>query len=518
MAFNDDDETTIEVKLGGEYTRKSEDVVDPFAVDIDDLRKMSGLGPAMKRKLSRNLEKAFVGEGGAKSTKLELTYNGAYEAFSVVMPPYNFDSLAKLYELSPAHKAAVDAKVSNIVGLGYDFVESPKTTALLEKIDTEDATKKARRKIEAAKQSLLDWIDSCNQEDEFAETLKKVWTDYESVGNGYIEIGRTTSGKIGYIGHIPATTVRIRQFRDGFVQVISNKAVFFRNFGDTETANPLGPDRPNEIIHLKKYTPTQNFYGIPDIISAKAAVAGNEFASRFNLDYFENKAVPRYVIVVKGGKFSTRSEQQILEFFQTGLKGKNHRTLYIPLPADDGTRKTEFRMEPVEAGIQDSSFNNYRKGNLDDILMAHRVPGSKVGVADSATLAIARDADKTFKEQVCRPEQAILEKKFNKIIKEITNGLLFKLNELTLTDEDTQSGIDEKYLRNQVLTPNEVRQRLGRPGIEGGDSVLELNPKQAADAKANGNKTRERDANRASAASDSKGEARQPKGDGRAVS
>jgi capsid portal protein len=92
----------------------------------------------------------------------------------------------------------------------------------------------------------------------------------------------------------------------------------------TETANPIagGQIRPNEIIHLKKYTPMNNYYGIPDIIAAQNAMAGNEFAGKYNLDYFENKAVPRYIITVKGAKLSPESERKLLEFFQVGLKGK----------------------------------------------------------------------------------------------------------------------------------------------------------------------------------------------------
>jgi capsid portal protein len=73
-------------------------------------------------------------------------------------------------------------------------------------------------------------------------------------------------------------------------------------------------------------------------------------------------------------------------------------------------------MEPVEAGAQESSFNIYRQSNRDEILLAHRVPINKIGVPEGVSLANARDADKTFKEQVCRPAQMRLEKRINSII------------------------------------------------------------------------------------------------------
>jgi HK97 family phage portal protein len=303
------------------------------------------------------------------------------------------------------------------------------------------------------------------------------------------------------------------------MQLLYGKVVFFRNFGDQETPNPItdGTDRPNEVIHLKKYTPMNNYYGIADISAAQNALAGNEFAGKYNLDYFENKAVPRYIITVKGAKLSPEAERKLLEFFQVGLKGKNHRSLYIPLPADTPDSKVDFKMEPIEAGTQEGSFNIYRQANRDEILLAHRVPISKIGIPAGINLAAARDADKTFREQVCKPAQDILAKKINRIIEEKTDALIIKFNELTLTDEDTQSKIDERYLRMQVITPNEVRVRKGMVPIDGGDEVVELKPQAAAEQSAQAGNTRARTQARDANSPDKSGEARQPKGEGRAT-
>lgn len=503
------------------------DVSDPFEKSVDDIRKFSGLSSTTKRQATREIQKFQRGTGDNESAgtkKAETGFTTGYDFLGVVSPPYNMEYLARLNEISSPHYSAIKAKVANIVALGYDFVESPGTREIIDKTDGEDATQKLRRKLAKGKQSLHEWLDSTNQEDDFVETLIKVWTDYETTGNGYLEIGRRVDGEIGYIGHIPAVSMRVRQDRDGYVQIIGKNITFFRHFGTT-TSDPIGNDpRPNEVIHLKKYAPTNNYYGVPDIIAAKAAIAGNEFSSRFNLDYFENKAVPRYVVVVKGGNLSVNSKASILEFFQTGLKGQNHRSLFVPLPADEEGKKASFEMKPVEAGTQDSSFNNYRKGNLNEILMAHRVPISKVGLAEGVSLAVARDADKTFKEQVCRPEQKILEKKLNRIFKEKTDVFLLKLNELSLTDEDTQSKIDERELRWGVTVPNEVRARKGNPGLPGGDKPVSVmaqaemaaKSKAASETATQANATRTRDANRSANASDSAGEARQPQGEGRA--
>lgn len=523
--IEDNDSTNdIEISNAADWIRYNNPTIeksnDPFKVEGDDLTKIAGLGPTFRRKMNRDIQKRFVGIDGTETQQnlLAQAITG-YAMFDLIEPPYNLEYLSKIYEISPYNYAAINAKVSNIVGLGFDFIETRKTVEAMDGIESEQQLERARRKLNRLRQDLHSWLEDCNEEETFKETLIKFYTDVESTGNGYLEIGRTTSGKIGYIGHIPSKTMRVRRLRDGYIQLLYGKAVFFRNFGDTETPNPIagGSDRPNEIIHIKKYTPTNNYYGIPDIVAASNAMAGNEFAGKYNLDYFENKAVPRYIITVKGGKLSVEAERKLLEFFQVGLKGKNHRSLYIPLPADTPDSKTEFKMEPVEANAQDSSFNTYRKMNRDEILLAHRTPINKIGTPEGINLAAARDADKTFKEQVCRPAQDILEKKINKLIAEMTDALEIKFNELALTDEDTQSKIDERYLRMQVITPNEIRIRKGMVPLNGGDEVVQLKPQQQAEVRAQAGNTRRRDQERDNNSPDISGEGRNAQGDGRQV-
>jgi len=521
---DNDSESTDRIQISSAsdlfQLKKEKDYSDPFMIEEDDLRKVSGLSSTFRRKMGREFSKAFAGrEGtGTQQNLLQQAVTG-YAMFDLVEPPYNQEYLSRIYEISTYNYAAINAKVANIVGLGYDFSETRKTNDAFDSITDDKQLERARRKLNKLKQDLQLWLDSTNDEDTFTQTLIKVYTDLEATGNGYLEISRTTSGNIGYIGHIPAKTMRVRRLRDGFIQLLYGKAVYFRNFGDVDTESPIagGEDRPNEVIHLKKYTPTNNYYGIPDIIAAQNALAGNEFAGKYNLDYFENKAVPRYIITVKGAKLSPESERKLLEFFQVGLRGKNHRSLYIPLPADSPDSKVEFKMEPIEAGTQESSFNLYRKANRDEILLAHRVPINKIGTPEGVNLAVARDADKTFKEQVCRPAQMTLEKKLNKIIEEKTDALSLKFNELTLTDEDTQSKIDERYLRMQVITPNEVRIRKGMIPLDGGDDMVELKPQQQAEIRAQANNTRVRDQQRQGNSPDISGEGRNAQGDGRQV-
>jgi PBSX family phage portal protein len=508
---------------------------DPFNKSWDDLKNLNGLDNNFKRRTSRvvksqdsdvskvDASQAYIDSSRAVSTGINgaaskeinpgLIYRNGYGLFDVITPPWNLYELANYYDTSFANHAAIDAKVENIVGLGYDFEVSPRTMLKLESSSDSAATDRARKRIERAKIEVRDWLESLNDEDSFTASMEKVFTDLQATGNGYLEVGRTVKGEVGYVGHIPATTIRVRRLRDGFVQVIGNKVVYFRNFGATNP-NPLGTDnRPNEIIHFKQYSPLNTFYGVPDIISAINSLYGDTLASQYNIDYFQNKAVPRYVVTLKGAKLSSEAEDKMFRFLQTGLKGQSHRTLYIPLPGDSDTNKVEFKMEPIENGVQEGSFERYRKQNRDDILIAHQVPLSKIGGGDSAGIAAALSQDRTFKEQVARPAQDKLNKMINKLIREKTDILEFMFNELTLTDEITQSQILERYVKNQIMVPNEARTILGMPQRDGGDEPLQLKPDQAADATANRSRDAERTNNNSDSTSTVSG--RNPKGEGR---
>lgn len=494
---------------------------DPFNKSWEDLKSLSGLDNNFKRRAARvskanDPSQAYMdsartnqaGINGAQSKEINpgTVYRNGYGLFDVITPPWNLYELANYYDTSFANHAAIDAKVENIVGLGYDFEISPRTMLKLESSSDKDAVGRARNRIERAKIELRDWLESLNDDDSFTTTMEKVYTDVQATGNGYLEIGRTVTGEIGYVGHIPATTIRIRRLRDGYLQIIGNKVVYFRNFGATNP-NPVTSDaRPNEIIHFKQYSPLNTFYGVPDILSAITSLQGDQLAAQYNIDYFGNKAVPRYVVWLKGAKLSADAEDKMFRFLQTGLKGQNHRTLYIPLPGDTDTNKVEFKMEPIENGVQEGSFERYRKQNRDDILIAHQVPLSKIGGGDSGAIAAALAQDRTFKEQVARPAQRQLEKMINKVIREKTDILELKFNELTLTDEIAQSQILERYVKTQVMVPNEARQILGLPMIAGGDEPAELN------------QGRQRDAERVNSQSDGSAtvNGRNPKGEGRA--
>ena len=480
MSELQDDTNTVEVlpelkgvKILTETTKSIPDVEsDPFLKTFD---KNSFSSQDVYKNVSTHMEKSLHNSDGTVKSK-QYEENEAvsmYSALDVVEVPYNMQYLAKLYESNSVHAAAVDAKIDNIVGLGYYWDNTRKAEKIRDR-----AAKKSAEKLEAVENNLRDDRDRLDQVlsemnafDEFEEILEKVLKDRFTTGNGYIEVGRRRDGMIGYIGHVSSQYMRVRTHRDGYIQYAGGQPVFFRNFGDKTTPDPFGIDpNPNEIIHLKENSPTNNFYGVPEIVAAIHNIAGIEFANKYNIEYFENKAVPRYIITTSGCTIGKNVHAEILRFFETTTKGKHHRSILIPLPSQNA--KIEFT--PVETKKQEASFVDYIEQNSKYILARHRVPANRLGITNGAGIGDTRDANKMFKETVCNPEQRLLEKKLGRIFKELTDLFVFKLHEYTLTDENEQSQIQERQLRMGLIVPDEGRAKLGlsaRPDGKGRESL-----------------------------------------------
>jgi len=214
------------------------------------------------------------------------------------------------------------------------------------------------------------------------------------------------------------------------------------------------------MLHFKKYTPQSTYYGVPDVVAALSAVAGERASREYNLDFFEHNAVPRMAIIVEGGQLTDELLRQIQHFMENEVQGKGHKTLVLDVPGSDA----KVRIEPLTVGLQDDAgFLGYRKANRDEILMVHRVPPSKVTVVENANLANSNDQDKTFREQVVRPEQRRIEHQINRMIRSGVGavGWEFRFREMDLGEEREQAEIAKLYADMGVWDVDDIKTRQG---------------------------------------------------------
>ena len=197
----DNDSQEVEISNAADWVKFHSPVIqktnDPFKVEGEDLTKVTGLSPTFRRKMNRDIQKRFTGiDGTATQQNLLQQAITGYAMFDLVEPPYNMEYLSQVYEVDPYNYSAVNAKVANIVGLGFDFIETRKTVEAMDGIDSDVQLERARRKLNRLRQDLNQWLEDCNEEETFKETLIKFYTDwcgfckraapdYEELGNQY---------------------------------------------------------------------------------------------------------------------------------------------------------------------------------------------------------------------------------------------------------------------------------------------------------------------------------------------
>jgi len=382
-------------------------------------------------------------------------------------PPYDLSKLMAWLESNVTHNSCIRQKVQDSVGIGWHLEDV---------LDVESPDKE--------KKTLAEFFNKVNESEDIINVCKKVFLDYEACGNSYIEVVRGTasdpnSRAIKALYHVNATFVRWVNTYDKYLQQIGAKKVYFKLFGDERVMNKntgkfesvsTPEDIANELIQIKQYTPRSYWYGLPEWLPALLAMYGSMKEQEYNLDFFTNYGVPAYAVVLSGITVKPEVEDSIKKYFETEVKANPHKTMVFGLPQGG-----EVRFEKLSVETKEASFRIYRRDNRDDILTAHHVPPYRVGIVQQGQLGgtIAGDVDRIYLDSVINPRQRDFEWLINQLIVKEAFGIMgwaFRFNDIDIDDRTKMSDIDSKYLSIGVLTPNEIRKRIGLATYTGGDT------------------------------------------------
>lgn len=401
----------------------------------------------------------------------EDMFTSVYGTHGLVQPYYSLERLAYLPEVNTYHGNCVRVKAQDVVSEGWELMPAERVTAASE------------AQLEVA-ESVLKY-----QATDLAETLRRALTDYEAIGNGYIECGRRDDqpdGPVVFIAHVPGQTVRVHQGFNKFCQIRGLRKAWFKAFGyekDITTAdgaewNPgTRTDRANELIQIVQYTNRSDYYGLPETLAAVGAMLGSALSRDFNMKFFENFGVPAYVVSVSGdydlGEADENGKYEIQKYVEQHfrkLKREPHSNLILMVPSETGG-KVEVEITPLAVDVKEASFRLYRRDNRDEILSAHRVPPYRVGITETGSLggSTAEASDKFYIQSIINPRQKMIERIFNRQILP-TLGVTdweFHLRELDLEQEGKDRETADFMVRNGAMTPNQLIRYFGpRFGLE----------------------------------------------------
>lgn len=404
-----------------------------------------------------------------------------------------------------------------------------------EETDPEDITddavdaKKKELKLAADKelQSLKNFFGGVSRGKSFTKLRVQTRKDLEITGNAYWEVVRNLGGEIVAIRRGEAETFRIttpgdwvdikRRQRVGILQFHEEpdeerfrryaqldrrglKTTWYKAYGDPRILNkktgqfqnevdgepvkgeevPLD-DQANEVIHFSEFSKGTP-YGRPRWIGVLLAVLGIRQSEEMNMDYFENKAIPPFLILVSGGKVGEDATKRLKRHIEEQIKGSRnfHRGMVLEATRqgesdelDEGKGTMRIHFEPLTPFLNsDAQFQEYEKNNREKVESVFRLPPIFLGRSVDYNRATSIVSKEIAEDQVFMPERLEFDDEIDRLIMvDALAAKYWKFESLGIPVRNEWDVIEMaiKLTENHLVQPFEVRpmvERILRKNLE----------------------------------------------------
>jgi PBSX family phage portal protein len=438
-----------------------------------------------------------VGETRAPSTQIPADPFTSMYSHGLVKPPFDLERLVFLAESHPTHGSAIEQKASDVIGVGWEWekISDDAPEPLLPGAAAPGAPGEpaAPDDAEAQREELEDWFDGLAGDDlTMAELLYQVELDFETTANGYIEVARLSTGVVDALYHMPAHTARWHASGKKLAQERGGKFVWFQKWGATgDDGEPLDgfTDRTrgynttdaekaaNELLVFRKTSRRSSWYGVPTWISAVGWITLAISARDYNIMFFENSREARWAIILE----NIDDDPDILENLEQAIRlslREPHRNIIIPIIGDG---KVTF--QKLSQDGTDLSFEKLDQKCDDKILVAHRMPGDRVGLSKTGPLggSAAGVTNTVYVEGCVTPAQEILASRINRFIevefalhkgvdpKDLGLRWRWTPKAVDLSEEAADLNAAVTGFARGVLTLNEARVKMGAEALPDGD-------------------------------------------------
>ena len=229
-------------------------------------------------------------------------------------------------------------------------------------------------------------------------------------------------------------------------------------------------DAANEVIHIKNYNPLSPLYGVPAFIASFTAMVSDESAEAWNLAFFENNRVPRWLFKFIGKDLKDKDKKDIQTYFTQILKGRAHVPMVVALSDPESDNETE----KVEVDVHEGAVLGMRDKNRDEILSSHGVPPRMLGIQTPGNLGGGGEAQtqrEDFRDLVIQPLQKLETSWLNVLILpewgwEEYKVVLQSFSVQSAEEYKKASEAATKMVERGVVSINEARQRVGLEPIE----------------------------------------------------
>lgn len=225
----------------------------------------------------------------------------------------------------------------------------------------------------------------------------------------------------------------------------------------------------NEIIHLKTHISFDGLSGIAIKDILKIQISSGKNSIGFLNKLYKNNMFGSKVLVQYTGELTKSAEAKVAlkleNFSKTQGSGK-----FIPMPLG-------MQAQLLDMKLADAQFFENNRISALQLAAAFGIKPNVINDYTKSSYSNSETQQVDFYVNTLQPlfkayEQELMYKLLTS--KELEEGYRLEINEKILfkMDNKTQAEVYSKYLTNFAMTPNEVREDLNLPYIQGGDALL----------------------------------------------
>ena len=407
---------------------------------------------------------------------------------TLIDPKYNPYNLIELLDLYSYHADCVDAVATDASGVDYT----------LKPIEGKD-------EVESEKERFTEILD--NSKPSINIHIHRMIYDRRSIGYGAMEVIRESTSKspITRLKHIPSHTLRRHtDMKRVLYTDDTGKKVWYVLYGknydddgnpcdihaDTGEFHPYNSlsmeEKANELLWTMEYAPGTNYYGRPPIIATLPSIQSDLAAVRYNTTFFQNYGMPAFAVTVTGD-FQDYGEEKYIKDddgreipnpnydekqtlrYQISQQVKEvirnpHSAICITVPSEGVDGNVEIKITQLSVDVKEGSFRMMKKDIRDEVIHAHQVDPSRLGIFDSGNLngTNSEVTKASYKYGTIAPIKTEVESMINQIAAELeVTSWKFVINDVDPIDHSPRKELADFLFARGAMTIMDLINNFG---------------------------------------------------------
>jgi HK97 family phage portal protein len=300
----------------------------------------------------------------------------------------------------------------------------------------------------------LDLLYKVNPFQTKTEFLETTMINLKTTGDAFWFKTRNNSGKV----------VELWNIRPDLIEIVKDPTNFIKEYkmqtenGTTETF------AAEDIVHIKYPDPMSLYFGLSPIKPAQTRIQTEDFASRYQRDFFLNNSRPDALLINKGeSAMRKETRENIRRDWALRHQGPSNSSKLAILDEN-------LEYQQVALTQKEMDYIESMKFTRDDILVAFKVPKVIISIVDDVNRANAETGMYIFLSETIVPEIKRLLEKINEelIMPDFGDEFFMGFTDPTPQNREVITTEYASAITNNWMLINEVRAKENLPPINGG--------------------------------------------------